>query len=332
MIVRTLLQLALSLQPGVQPAQSGPADAPSADAAVPASLEARLEALDPSSPERYFLLAEELADADPPPRLAIELFVLAFDMDLARPDGGRVASASALALAAMESADERRAWLVALARTLDPRRVPPPWLARPSTPSADSSAYQIATAMGLVRSGDGVRARQLLGSPHIRAALERHDRTLLRVGVPGGAFGIIREAELWPCPSCANARFLRKGRADVNEARDCPHCLGDPGPRLSFDHMVAQLRFESWLLAGLHRSWAAQVGADAGAPLRDPEPASVARAYLIDPRLCYRRNGKWTGTPAGGPPPTPPDDATPDQPAAPAAPGAPSSGQASSGQ
>ncbi|MCE7974985.1 MAG: hypothetical protein DYG92_11800 [Leptolyngbya sp. PLA1] len=317
MIARTLLHLALALQPAAQPADSRPADPPAADAAVPASLEARLEALDPSSPERYFLLAEEVADADPTPRLAIELFVLAFDLDLARPDGGRVASASALALASIESTNERRAWLVALARTLDPRRVPPPWLARPGTPSADSSAYQIATAMGLVRSGDGVRARQLLNSPHLRAALERHDRTLIRVGVPGGAFGIIREADLWPCPSCANARFLRKGRPDSTEARDCPHCLGDPGPRLSFDHMVAQLRFESWLLAGLQRSWAAQVGGDGGAPLRDPEPASLARSYLVDPRLCYRRRGTWTGTPSGGPPPPPQDAPTPEQPAAP---------------
>ncbi|MCC6950130.1 MAG: hypothetical protein IT433_01660 [Phycisphaerales bacterium] len=330
MIARTLLQLALALQPAAQPGQSGPADAPSADAPTPAALEARLEALEPSSPERYFLLAEEVADADPTPRLAVELFVLAFDLDLARPEGGRVASASVLALASLETTDERRAWLIALARTLDPRRVPPPWLARPATPSADSSAYQIATAMGLVRSGEGIRARQLLSSPHIRAALERHDRTLLRVGVPGGAFGIIREADLWPCPSCANARFLRKGRPDAAEARDCPHCLGDPGPRLSFDHMVAQLRFESWLLAGLQRSWAAQVGGDAGAPLRDPEPASVARSYLVDPRLCYRRNGEWTGTPSGGPPPmppTPPDAPTPQSPPAPAAPSTSSSGQ-----
>lgn len=285
------IALALCTQPA--PDAAGPAPSP-----LPEPLTQQLEALRPTDPEAYLRLAEEVADDGQRPRLAVELAVLAFGLDLARPSGsGPTASSACMVLASRESRDESRRWLVALARSLDARRVPAEWLAPASAPTAESSAYQVATAMGLVRSGEGIRARQLLNKPEVRAALDRHDRALLRVGVQGGAPGLIREADLWPCPLCANARIVKRGA----DARECPQCEGNPGPKLTYDGLVAQLRFESWLLQGVQRSWAAQVASDLGTPLLDPEPGTVAGTFLVDLRLCYWRRGAWAGTQDGSP-------------------------------
>jgi predicted RNA-binding Zn-ribbon protein involved in translation (DUF1610 family) len=332
MIPRGLISgaLVIVLATGWASAQNDPPREPAAS-----RFRERLEALQPADPGGYYRLGEEVKDSAASPqeqRLAVELFVLAFALDHARPEGGdRLAASSCLALADLARVEQDRRWLVALARAMDPRRTPPEWLARPTLPTPDSAAYQVCTAMGYVRSGDGARARQLLARPEVKAGLERRDLLLSRMGVPGGARGILREAERWPCPDCGNERVLRRGRGETAEGRVCPRCGGNPGPALTVEEMVAHLRFESYLLRGEQRSWAAQLAVEGSTPLLDPDPAGVAPTFLVDTRLVYWRNGHWAAGADGSmpapakkeaekkdeaPPPAPP--ATPNPPAAPA--------------
>jgi hypothetical protein len=276
---------------------------------------AKLDALTPAHPEAYFQLGEEVADEATDlhaRRLATELYVLSFELSVNRPTGKPIAAGACLALAELRKAERDRKWLLALARTLDPRRVPPEWLSRPAAPTTDSTAYQIATAMGLVRSGDGVQARQILDRPEVKMSLEGYDRTMTAMGITGGAGGIVREAQRWPCPECQNDRIKKIGTPP--EAKICPNCFGDPGPELTASEFLAQLRFESMILQGAQRSWAAQVAADAGAPLMDPDAAGLAGAFDVDPALVLWHDGHWVADPNAPPPPPPP--AKPQPPAA----------------
>jgi hypothetical protein len=300
-------------QPGA-PSETAP------DNGIPASIapfRSRLEALSPSSPETYFLLGEEVADQanDSATRdLAKQLYVLAFDLSTDRPGRASLQAACCVALADLVRADHDRRWLVALARTLDPRRVPPEWLARQPPATTDSAAYQVATLVGLVRTGQGGTARQLLERPEVKAALDSYDRLMNNMGVWNGAAGLIREAGRWPCQECQNERIVKRGNPP--EARLCPNCNGEPGPEMSGNQLIAQLRFESLILQGTQRSWAAQVAADGGAPLVDPEAGGLAAAFDVDPSLVLWRDGRWVADPSmpARPKPAPAPPAPQEQP------------------
>ncbi|GJQ30334.1 MAG: hypothetical protein HBSAPP03_22180 [Phycisphaerae bacterium] len=274
--------------------------------------QAALGALSPENPEAYFLLGEEIADG----RLTTErrvlagtLFVLTMELDRIRPRGGRLAASACIALADLTRSDTDRRWLGALAEAFDPAHAAVEW-AQPAPPETDDAeGYQVATTLGLVRSGDGVRARQQLARPGGRAALLRYDALLSRLGA-GTASAVLREAERWPCPECGNQRLSKRARPDTPDGRVCFHCLGNPGPKLSADELLAQLRVESWLLRGSQRSWAAQIVLDDGAPLQDPDPSGVAKVFGVDPKAFYWRNGRWCRTP---------DCSNPEEPATPPA-------------
>lgn len=279
---------------------------------IPASIapfRSRLEGLSPANPDAYFLLGEEVADQanDMAAReLAKQLYVLAFDLATDRPGRSSLQAACCVALADLVKAEHDRRWLVALARTLDPRRVPPEWLARQAPATTDSAAYQVATVIGLVRSGQGGAARQLLERPEVKTAVESYDRLMMNMGVAGGSAGLMREAGRWPCPECQNERVVKRGNPP--ESKLCPNCKGEPGPEMSGRDFVMQLRFESLILQGTQRSWAAQVTADGGAPLIDPEAGGLAAAFDVDPTLVLWRDGKWVADPSlpPRPKPTPP--------------------------
>ena len=307
-----------SASPVVGPPEPEPAQPPDAeqesraDESI-AKYDARLQALSPANPEAYFLLGEEVADQANDSRahqLAKELFVLAFDLSRDRAGRASLQAGCCLALAELVKAEHDRRWLVALARTLDPRRVPPEWLSRQTATTTDSAAYQVATVMGLVRSGDGGPARQLLERPEVKAAFDGYDRMMTNMGITGGAVSIIHEASRWPCPECQNERVIKRGSPP--EYKVCPNCGGSPGPELSAHEFVAQLRFESLILQGTQRSWAAQVASDGGAPLMDPDAAGLAAAFDVDPALVLWRNGQWVADPNAPPrpklppPPLPP--------------------------
>lgn len=284
-MIRALTIAVLALVSGLalaQPAPIAPTTQPGPSApALPASrgiprdlspIESRfadrLRALKPDNPLAYFLLGEEVADAATTRdgiALARHLYVLAAALDSSH--GGRVASSACFALADLATNDRDRRWLVSTARLLSPQSVPPAWTRRPETPADDSVSVQLATFMGLVRSGDGVQARNTLDKPGVERLLESYDSLLERLGISGGASSLEREAQRWPCPDCGNERIQRRGYAS-NQPRLCVNCRGTPGPQLSNAELIGHLRFESWLLQGSQRSWAAQVASDAGTPDR----------------------------------------------------------------
>lgn len=255
----------------------------------------RLEGLRTSEPEAYLLLGEEVAAAAAQPadlRLARELFVLAYELD--RKDGGRhgVMGPACLALADITPVRQDRRWLQALARAADSRYALPAWKHAGAAGPSPGAALAAATALGQVRSGDGGAARRQLANPEVVDALQTYDAAL----TPGGkGLRRVREwSEQWPCTECRNARVVKIAGSNPARYRVCLHCEGNPGPRLSRKELTDLLRVESWLLEGEQKTWAAQVAADEGAPLRDPEPGELAPTMGVDPARCVWREGGWT--------------------------------------
>lgn len=296
-----------------------PAQPPGNDAAVRETQlltrwSAALEALRPADPEAYLRLGEDVADAEHNAEgvaLAMRLFALAFELDRARGvAGGPIAASACLALADLSPQDRDRRWLTALATAMDPKRKLPAWMDPREQDSEGHAGYIAATALGLVRSGDGVTARQMLEDAQVRRSLERHDRFLTENGEWGGLASLEVEAAKWPCRECANARVVkRSGPGGSTEFRLCPGCDGNPGPKLTPERLIVQLRLESWLLGASQRSWSAQAAADLGRPLRDPDPAEVIATFNVDANKPIFRDGQWveakplpdaSSTPAAG--------------------------------
>ncbi|MBL9000871.1 MAG: hypothetical protein JNK25_07015 [Phycisphaerae bacterium] len=260
----------------------------------------RLEALRPDDPGAYFLLGEEVADAAAnaaDSKLAVELQCLAFEIARQAPATRSIAAAAALALTELDLAEKNRRFLQAMARVMDPARVEPAWLTKPPPASPESQPYKVAVLLGLIRSGDGVRARQMLTKPDVRASLQASERMLLAHGLSGGIAGLEREAAIWPCPSCSNRLLNRRPNTSPPEYRPCSNCGGNPGPVLSPFEFTQQLRLESFLLQGSARSWAAQGASDRGEPLIDPDPAHLCSVFGVDPARVYWRAGRWCITP-----------------------------------
>lgn len=280
---------------GADPAHSQTPREPST-AAVTEVFAARLAELRPSDPAAYLALAEDLLPLPTTPAsrdLVVQLLVLAYELD--RTDGGQnqTAASAAIALASLPTARHSRDWLFATAKRLDPRHSTPRWLALEEAETEQSNGYQIAVGMGFVRSGWGSLAKQVFDRPDVAASLEAFDRTLKMMGITGGADGLRREAERWPCRECSNERIVRRSNGSTAEYRICPNCGGLPGPRLTPGEFVAHLRSESLLLSGHPRSWAAQIASDGGAALLDPDPASLAEMFRVDASRSLFRDGRW---------------------------------------
>jgi hypothetical protein len=264
---------------------------------VAPGIAARLEALAPSDPAGYFLLAEELADTvveEADKALPRTLYVLAFERDRAR--GGSLGASCALGLARIERLERDRRWLTALAGAVDRRYSLPDWNV-PAGSLSEELAYKAATVLGLARSGEGPEARRLLEQPGVREVLTRYERAIGTSGETGALSRLEKYIQQWPCPECRNERTVRRVADKGVELRLCPVCRGNPGPRLSEEELTAQLRFEAALLNGIQRSWGATIVIDQGAPLRDPDPEQLAPYYGVDPARPYWRNGAWAASP-----------------------------------
>jgi len=318
---------------------AAPAPQPAAEPPIPIpNLEARLEALSPDDPEAYFLLGEEVAaeiPVSPAARtLAQQLFVLAYELNRAAEGADPALTRSiCLALAstidagegsgqkatrAAAAASDRR-WLLALARSLDADRVVPEFEAAPPGASRRDTALDVATVLGYARSGEGRRAEQLLQRPGVAEMLTQYEALLSAPGLETGAAAIRRYIAQWPnCPECRNRRAVTRPGEGGGTTTICYTCRGNPGPRLSDEEILLQLRLEAALLSGIQRSWAAQVSADSGAPLRDLDPSELAATFNIDPSRTLWRNGAWTwpaASAAPAPDPEPAPDADPPAPA-----------------
>ena len=268
------------------------------------ALRERLAALVPSDPQGYFLLGEEVAGEAMTPgerSLARRLHALAFGLatrDAASDDGLR--ASAALALADLASSDRDRAWLRAIARSLSPgaggaaeaftrhdERVP----------VSPETALDAARAIGLLRSGDGREAGRLLARDEIERVLSRYSGLITETG-PFSLMRTLRlEAAAWPDPTCRGRRFItarvtRSGET-VREIQLCPACGGDPGWAPEPEAFIGTLRLESRLLRGVQRSWSAQLAADRGAVLRDPDPEDLASSLGYDVDRALWRAGGW---------------------------------------
>lgn len=315
-MIRSSLKLALiaasflAVASGESQTSPAPPTAPIASPALAEiELDARLAALDGTDANAYFELAEEVAqDREDGARVALArtLYVLAFHLDRTK-SGQRIAAASCIALADLATSERDRRWLSSIADTLDTRRYRPDWVRRAEEAASGQTAYLAATALGLVRSGDGVAARQVFDEPGVRPLIQKYERMLAPDSESGFTRFFEREAGKWPCPECHNARIVRKtGSGKDAQYRLCTNCEGTPGPELSTSGLIAQLRFESVLLAGIQRSWSAQVAADGGTPLRDPDPDEVAKVFGVDVSKPRWHAGQWVAPPAPASPPRAP--------------------------
>lgn len=301
--VRALLAALLLLSCGAY-AQ----DAPEAPPPLPAWAPPRLDALRPDSPEEYFRLAEEVASesiSGAEDDLARRLFALAFELD--RRDGSPtwIAPSSCLGLASLARLESDKRWLRALANSLDPSYALQAWRNPSLQAGVSEAAYEAAEAIGAVRSGDGVRAGQLLAEADVRSVIQRYGQLLGYSASSGALWQIEQWASSWPCRECGNERVVFRPDTDPPSYRECYTCRGNPGPVLSREQLVAQLRFEAHLLRGISRSWGAQLALDFGAPLREPSADELASVLGIDPATPYWREGQWVAspdTPAGADP------------------------------
>lgn len=306
-----LLAALLSLYPAHAAAQA-PSTPPDASQVQPAPSESpplatlyteRLEQLSPSDPMGYLLLGEDvMARAESPEdfTLARTLLVLAFELDRQITDGRQVGGSALLALADLSPVENERRWLRATARRIDPRYTPPAWLKSREGAVDPAVGYAAATALGLIRKGDGIGARQLLASPDVVAAIRRYDPVLAATGI-AGVSALVREADRWPCPECLNNRAVRSSGGAPGEMRICSTCRGDPGMVLNQDQLLAVLRVEASLLGDNPRRGAV-LSIDSFSPFIDPDPAEIPRWFRVDAARTLWRGGSWI---APGAPPSP---------------------------
>ena len=266
------------------------------------SLIPRLEALSPDAPRAYFELGEEvaaeaatLAERD----LAKRLFTLAFELERIRAESAdrTLLSSCCLALAQVVDSDGDRRWLRAVAslvteslpatRTLQMSDAEPPAALEPG-------ALDAANVFAFLRTGRGSRADRLLLRPGVEQTLMRYERLLSPGLMPGGLSELrLLISQNQTCPLC----LLRRYQKDSSGIRLCAQCGGRPGPKLSDAQLALQLRTEAAILSGVQRSWAASAMVDAGAPVRDADPAELAATLAVDVRYALYRDGKWVLAP-----------------------------------
>lgn len=259
----------------------------------------RLAALSPEDPEGYLLLGEALADEASDAEdvaLARRLLVLALDHGR-RAGRADVAGSAARALASMAGSDTDRRWLEAIAVVFEGGGAAASAPARGGVVGvADVDpevAHRAAAAFGLARSGRANLAERSLRDPRVAALIRRYDDVLRSEGLPGAEAWLRAQIESWPIGVGSLDRIERVPGEDPPRYRFDRTNGGDPGPKLTDRELVAFLRLESRLLSGIHRSWAAQLAADQGAPLRDPDPGRVPRVLGVDASLSVWRDGVW---------------------------------------
>jgi len=311
--MRVIIGIAASIEVCVwaiaQPPVESPASESEASDPAPRPLverfKDRLIALRPDDAKAYLLLGEEVADqatTSGDQRLALDLLARAFEAARVLPGAAQIAAGASLALTEIQRTERDKSFLRAMARLIDPVNSEPMWLRKAGPTSADAPPYQIALVLGYVRVGEGSLAKAALAKPEVRQSLLAIEPLLRKSGWGGGVNGLMREAGKWPCPECLNKRVVRRTGAGVGganapenkvEYKACPICNGKPGPQLTVNELLSQLRFESVLLQGSQRSWAAQITADDGAPLVDPDPAGLCQRFNVDAARMYWRNGRW---------------------------------------
>ncbi|MCC6227656.1 MAG: hypothetical protein IT432_00315 [Phycisphaerales bacterium] len=264
------------------------------DAVLTDEILARLSSISPGDPESLLRAGEDIAAMGTPlsVRVARRMLAGAIEVDRTRADG-RVAAGACLLLAELSTNEPDRRWFAALARAMEAAGTNRSWLRLGEEAYNAEAAYNAACVVGLVRAGDGLAARQILNEPGVRQVLLDHERLLSTIGEPGGLAYLEKEAGRWPCPECRNDRVVRTVIDRQAQYKLCPTCNGNPGPVLGDDAVILQLRLEARLLHGVQRSWAAQLAADHGLPLDDPDPDDLSNVLGFDSLAIVFKNGGW---------------------------------------
>jgi len=235
----------------------------------------RLGQLDPQRPDAYFLLAEEVADADSSPsaiRLAAQLYALAATLN-----PSAYAASSALALAALQpktpagitaaaewSAAARR-WSQARIAALDPSL---------SDPSAASLVARqgVVDVITSIRRGLGRKAMERLKIDAVRSLFDR-----VMLSVPGGPAAVEQLAQ--------------------------QHVNATP-PTLDLPVEQALLGIELSLLAPDRRRWSDAILLGGDAPISDAPLGSASEVFGADPqRNKWSPAQGWTAQPLQSMPP-----------------------------
>ncbi|MBL0869014.1 MAG: hypothetical protein IBJ18_00370 [Phycisphaerales bacterium] len=267
----------------------------------------RLSALSPSKPMEYFLLGEEVASearTRSDRKLARELFVLAMHLDQQAGSPESITPSALLSLASLSPSDRERHYLNAAARVAQtgPRSA----AAQPAKrrlailQPTDQTGFDLATALGLSRVGEGRRSDILLDRPEVAALLVAYEPVINSDGEINALQTIRSWNQTWAtCPECRNRRTITRsdGPGTPARVRLCRTCNGQPGPDLTLNQLLGQLRAESVLLRGVHRFWSSQALVDEGQPLRDPTPEAVAESLQVDVSRAYFRDGAWVEKP-----------------------------------
>ena len=150
-----------------------------------------------------------------------------------------------------------------------------------STASRDPNAFELATMLGFSRCGEGRRAAKILEKQGVSQLLDKCDK-LLRPGV-GGANEVRKHIDEWPlCAQCRNHRTIKDGTG----IHLCQMCSGLPGPKMSLEELIGQIRTAEGPM-----TFAPIVGADAtqlhdGMALRfsplERGGGRVGFAYVVD--------------------------------------------------
>lgn len=267
-------------------------------------LDERLAALRPARPGEYLELAEEVAaEASLPEehRLGQQLFALAFELARSGPEAARQGGVRVSALLGLAEAVGRagnlgeRRWVLALARAASPAPVESEGSDdEPVVAGLEPGALEAATALDMVRNGEGHRAEQLLRRPGAVEHLDRVDKLIQPNGLSGGVDRVRRlMAERPICPECHNRRAVK----DKDGVHLCGTCGGRPGPTLSQAELVAMVRTEAVLMNGTQLSWASQALVDDGSPLRDLSAEEVAPTFGVNAARPFWHEGGWAPPP-----------------------------------
>ena len=285
-----VVAILLVVLPGHCGAQVGGAGVsnPAKGAIFDATEIAAAAALSPEHPEAYLELAEQILDRpDAPERieLARQMLVRAVEYGRLRKGAERTAASAALALASISPQASQRQWLRAVAATLDANYS----AMRPSDRIDAAAGSRAGEAITRLRAGEGIRPRELLADPAVRAVLKQNEAALSADGTTSVS-DLDAAAKKQPCASCGGRLLVMP--QGPRSATLCSACKGQAFLAVSTRDFGSQVRMQLRLLGVPQDRWGDATEAEM-LPARDPDAAEIAKVFGVDTTFVAWRDGKW---------------------------------------
>jgi len=244
-------------------------------------LRGRIDVLSPGDPLAYFELAEEVASEIHNVKghaLAKRLYVLAFEYDRQVPAPIGLGASVCLALVEITPREADKRWLYAMAASLGSTYHTPLAAGADLSQASLKTKVGLAKALELYREGEYRLSLKQLADPAVGALLESASGLLEH-----GSEEILAELATEPvCHECKNRRIVLADLGPNREYRLCYTCDGDPGPDLTDEQLIEQLRVEKTLLSDKPQSWSAALRLTRAKPLRDVDPDELAPWAGVD--------------------------------------------------